>query len=329
MSITRRQALLAAPCLFAGVTSASRAMAQSSSWPSRPVTLVLPSTSGGTSDVILRLLEPKLQDLWRQPVVIEYKPGAGSLLGTEHVVRAKPDGHTLLMGFTDHAFMGSLYPKARFNPVTDLARVTTIASVPLVVLASPSIKADSLQELIALAKASPGKLNFSSAGMGTTQHLAGEVFMAASGVKLVHVPFKGGTEATNSLLGGQVELMFQLASSAAPHVNAKRLKALAVGAPTRNRAMPDVPTATEAGLPGFHASIWYGIYAPAETPADLVSRIHADINKVVRLPEVQARLQTMGLDLLKSASPAEFESFYRAEVERWSKAVKTARIQLD
>ena len=329
MSITRRQALLAAPCMLAGVTGAPGALAQAAPWASRPITLVLPSTAGGTSDAILRMLEPRLQELWRQPVVVDYKPGAGSLLGTEYVVKAKPDGHTLLLGFTDHAFMASLYPKARFNAVTDLARVTTIASVPLVVLAKPSLKADTLQDLIQLAKASRGKLNFSSAGMGTTQHLAGELFMSTAGVQMVHVPFKGGTEATNSLIGGQVDVMFQLVSSAAPHVKAGRLKALAIGAPRRSSALPDVPTSAEAGLPDFQTSIWYAFYAPAATPPELVARINADVNRVLAIPDVQARLQSMGLDPMRTATPAEFENFYRAEVERWSKAVKSARIQLE
>jgi tripartite-type tricarboxylate transporter receptor subunit TctC len=264
--------------------------------------------------------------MWGQPVVIDNRPGASTIIGTDIVAKSSPDGYTLLVTTASFTIMPSLIDKLPYDPGKDFQPITLINTTPLVLVVNPSVPAKSVQELIALAKAKPGALNFGSAGSGGSNHLAGELFNAMAGVKMVHIPYKGNAPALNDLVGGHVDVVFNGLTSAMPLIKAGKLRPLAVTSLARAGALPEIPTLDELGMKGFLAVGWNGLSAPARTPKEVIARINADVLKVIRSPELVEHLKTEGSDPVGN-SPQQFTAFLREETARWSKIIRFANIQ--
>ena len=297
-------------------------------YPSRPVKLILPFPPGGGTDILGRLIGEQLAVRLGQPVVQENRGGAGGNLGAEAVARAAPDGYTLLLAAPTLAISPTLYPKLAYDPLKDLAPIALVATVPNVMVTHPSVPARTLQEFIALAKRRPGELNFGSGGAGTSNHLGGELFNMVAGVKLVHVPYKGVNLAMQDVLAGNVQLVFIGIPAAAPHIRAGKLRALAVVAPQRSSALPDVPTAAEAGLPGFEVTTWYGVLAPAGTPRAIVERLNTELGRIMLAPELQPRLADMATEP-RSGTPEAFAAYLREETAKWGKVIRDAGLRAE
>lgn len=324
MHASRRQLVLAAASL-----AATAAIGQTTTaWPDRPIQLLIPYPPGGSTDLIARPLSIKLQERLGQPVVLDYKPGAGGTVASQAAARAKPDGHTFIMVLAAHAINASLYPKLPYDTRRDFMPVSLVANLPLLVSASPSLKARSMQELIAEAKANPGKITFGSAGNGNTSHLAAEYFASMAGIQLTHVPYKGSAPLVNAMLAGEVQMTFDSASTSLPHVQSGRLRGLAVTGDTRLPMIADVPTMVEAGLPGFVVNGWYAVLAPAGTPSAIVERLSREIAAVVAQADVRQQLQAGGYQLVGS-SPAALGTHIDAEITRWAKVVKDSGARID
>ncbi len=305
---------------------ASPAFAQD--YPNRRVTIVVPYTAGGSSDFVARTVASKIQDSLRQPVVVENKPGGNAHIGTEYVAKAPPDGYTLLLaGMTTHGSAPALYKKLSYDPVRDFAPITNCIESPIAVVVHPSVPAGNLQEFIAYAKANPGKLNYGSAGVGNTLHLAGEVFKTVTGTDLVHVPYKGASQALGDLLGGRLQAMFDLPQTPRANIQAGKLKALAVTGSQRLAILPDVPTAAEAGVPGFRFATWIGLMAPAGTPAPAVNRLHKEIVAALAQPDVKEAFAKQGMVVAPSDSPEAYARFVRSEIERLGQVIRAAKIE--
>lgn len=318
-----RRALLA--CAAAGIASGVWAQ----EYPSRPIKLVVPYAPGGATDILGRTLAEKLSQSIGQPVVVDNKPGAGGLIGANFVAKSPADGYTLLVSSAaTHAINKFLYSSMPYDQVKDFASVTLLATYPNVLVVHPSVPAKSVSELIDLAKAKPGTLNFASTGVGGTSHLAGELFKMMTGTDIVHVAYKGSGPAVTDLLGGQVPMMFDSVASALPHVTAGKLRALGVTGKSRSPALPQVPTVAESGLPGFEASAWNGINAPAGTPPQVLRRLNAEILKVLALPEVKERFAKVGAEPA-GGTPEQFDAFMAAETEKWGKVVKQSGAKAD
>jgi tripartite-type tricarboxylate transporter receptor subunit TctC len=313
--------------IVAGLALAGPAKAQE--YPSKPIRLVVPFAAGGATDVLARLVGERLTASLGQQVVVDNRPGAGGNIGSDIVARAEPDGYTILMGAVGtHAINPSLYPKMPYDPVKDFAPVTLVASVPNVLVVNPEVPAKSVQELIDLAKAKPGELNFASSGNGTSIHLSGELFKAMTGTDIVHVPYKGSGPAVTDLLGGQVQMMFDNMPSSLPHVKAGKLRALGVTSAKRSPALPEVPTIAEAGVPGYDATSWFGILAPAGTPEPVVTRLQGAIVQALGEPEMRQRMADLGAEPVGD-TPAEFGQFIAAEIAKWAKVVNDAGVKLE
>jgi tripartite-type tricarboxylate transporter receptor subunit TctC len=313
--------------IVAGLALAGPAKAQD--YPSKPIRLVVPFAAGGATDVLARLVGERLTASLGQQVVVDNRPGAGGNIGSDIVARAEPDGYTILMGAVGtHAINPSLYPKMPYDPVKDFAPVTLVASVPNVLVVNPEVPANSVQELIDLAKAKPGELNFASSGNGTSIHLSGELFKAMTGTDIVHVPYKGSGPAVTDLLGGQVQMMFDNMPSSLPHVKAGKLRALGVTSAKRSPALPEVPTIAEAGVPGYDATSWFGILAPAGTPEPVVTRLQGAIVQALGEPEMRQRMADLGAEPVGD-TPAEFGQFITAELAKWAKVVNDAGVKLE
>jgi tripartite-type tricarboxylate transporter receptor subunit TctC len=270
-----------------------------------------------------------MNETWGQPVVVENRGGAGGGIGMEHAAKAAPDGHTLVIGnIGTLAINPALYPKLAYDPLRDYAPIALVAGTPLALIAHPSLPARSLKELIALARARPGEINFASAGSGGPTHLAGELFNTLAGIRLVHVPYKGNAPAITALLSGESQLMFSSPMNPAPFVKSGRLRALAVSYERRIAAMPEVPTAAEAGMPGLEVSGWYGVLAPAATPRDIVAKLNAEIVRIARLPEVREYYLVQGIEPMHS-TPEQFAAHIKAEIARWGKVVKASGARVD
>jgi tripartite-type tricarboxylate transporter receptor subunit TctC len=310
---------------FCGLLFAALA-AQAQPFPSKAVRLVVPFPAGGSTDIISRTLGQKLSEMWGQPVVIDNRPGGSTIIGTDVVAKSAPNGYTLLVMPASFAIVPSLIDKLPYDPVKDFEPITLINTTPLVVVVNLSVQAKSIQELIALAKARPGALNFGSAGAGGSNHLAGELFNVMAGVRIVHIPYKGNAPALTDLLGGHVDLVFNGLTSALPFIKAGKLRPLAVTSLTRSRALPDIPTLDEVGLKGFQAMAWNGLSAPARTPKDVIRRINADVLKVIHSPEFVEHLKAEGSDPVGD-SPEQFAAFLREETAKWSKVIKLANIK--
>jgi tripartite-type tricarboxylate transporter receptor subunit TctC len=299
-------------------------------FPSKPLKIVATFEPGGASDILSRLLAPKLAETLGQPVVVENRPGAGGNTGTDYVAKSPPDGHTLVMGYIGtHAVNPTLYPKIPFDAVRDFAPVAFVASIPSVLVVHPSVPARSVAELVALAKARPGALNYGSGGSGTAPHLGAELFKLMAGVDMVHVPYKGSGPAVNDLLGGQISLMFNTMIQTIPHVQGGKLRALAVTSARRSAAMPELPTLAEAGMPGYEMVGWFGVLAPAGTPRSAVARLNADILKILALPDVKDRLAKLGSEPTDIATPEQFGDYIKAEIAKWAKVVKAAGMRIE
>lgn len=310
-----------AVALLAGSSSAAMAEA----WPNKTVSIVVPFATGGTTDAIARTLGQELSKALGQPVIVENKPGAGATIGADFVAKARPDGHTLLIGAVHHTIATSVYKKLPYDFQRDLAPVSTVAMVPNVLVVNPKIPAKNVKELVALAKQSPGKLSFGSNGNGTGQHLIGAQFSMASGVDIMHVPYKGSGPLTIDLLGGQIDMSFDTVTPVLSHIRAGKLRALAVTTIGRSAALPDVPTLDESGLKGFDQGTWFGVLAPAATPKNVVVRLNTEIVKIVNSPEFKKKMGEIGAVPVGN-SAAEMASQIKTDTERFAKLVKDAKV---
>lgn len=318
--------LLATAAALAGLTGFSAGAA--AAYPDHPIRLVVGFSAGGTTDVVARIVGKEISQELGQPVVVENRPGAGSNIGTELVARAKPDGYTLYMVAVTSAINQTLYKNIKFNLVKDFSPVALAVKVPNVLVVNPKVPAHSVKELVAYAKANPGKLNFASSGSGTSIHMAGELFKQRAGVDILHVPYKGSAPAETDLMGGQVDMMFDNMPAAWPHVKAGKLRALAVTTAERSKTAPDLPTMEESGFPNFDVSSWFGVLAPAGTPADVVNKLNAAVEKAISKPDVQKRFTDLGAVAVKT-TPAEFGEFIKSEVATWAKVVKASGATVD
>ena len=296
-------------------------------WPSRPVRFILPFPPGGGTDILGRLIAERLSANLGQPVVTENRGGAGGNVGAEAAARSAPDGYTIVLVAPSLAISPTLYSKLNYDPVKDLAPVSLVATVPNVMITQPSLPGD-LREFIAVVRSKPGALNFGSGGAGTSNHLAGELFNLVAGTKLVHIPYKGVNLAMQDVLTGNVHLVFIGIPAAAPHIKAGKLRALALAAPQRSSALPDVPTVAEAGLADFEITTWYGVLAPAGTPRPIIARLNAELVKVMHAPELKEKLAATGTDPLTS-TPEEFAAYIKREITKWGDVIRKAGVKAD
>ncbi len=317
---------LACGLFLLGAAAALEVSAQA--YPSKPVRFLVPFTAGGGADIIARVIGQKLQEKWGQQVVVDNRGGAGGNLAAELTAAAAPDGYTIFQFNVANAIAISLYKKLNYDPVKDFSAVSLLASSPFIFLAQPALKAATVQELIAQAKAQPGKLIYASSGNGGPSHLAGELLKTMAGINITHVPYKGVAPALSDVFAGQVQLMFAVPASGLPQVKAGRLRALGVTGAKRTPLAPDLPTVAESGVPGYEASTWYGLVTPAKAPRAVVSKLSADVKQVLALPEGQERLTGVGVDLIGN-SPEEFAQFIKTEIARWSRVVKFSGAQID
>jgi len=296
-------------------------------WPNRPVRFLVPFAAGaGINDIMARLVGQHLGAGLGQPVVIENRAGAGGIAGTDAAAKAAPDGSTFLMTNVSLVTSGYLYPKLPYDPQKDFVPVTLVATSPLMLVVHPSIAASSVHELVALAKAHPGRLNFGSGGVGSTPHLSVELFKSAAGIDAVHVPYKGGAPALNDLVGGQLSFMIENMPGTMPFVKGGKLRALAITSAQRSPLEPALPTMAESGVPGYEVVGWQGLFAVAGTPPEIVARLQAEVAKVLRLPEVRERLAALGAEPVGS-TPEEFGAFIRAENARWGRIIREKGIR--
>ena len=303
--------------------------ASAQTYPTKPIRLVVPFPPGGATDILARDVAQKLTEAWGQQVIVDNRPGAGGNIGSELVAKSAPDGYTLEMGTVGtHAINASLYAKMPYDHVKDFVPVILVAGVPNVLVVNPAVPANSVAELIAYAKANPGKLNFASSGNGTSIHLSGELFKFMAGVQMTHVPYKGSAPALQDLIGGQVQLMFDNLPPSLPQIKAGKLRALAVTSLTRAPALPDVPTMAEAGLPGYEASSWFGVLAPAGTPLAIVTKLNAEIAKWLATPEAKEKLSKQGANAA-GGTPEDFAKHIAAETAKWAKVVKDSGAKID
>jgi len=312
--------------LFALVPTLAHAQA----WPNRPVKLVLGFAPGGAADLVSRVISEPLSKSLGQPVVVENKPGAGSSIAAEFVAKAAPDGYTFLIASPSSILVNPIIqPKSGFDPRRDLIPVTLVSSSPLVVVVNPKVPVNSVKELVAHAKQNPGKLNYASSGPGAAPHMAAVMFMRLTGVDMVHIPFKGGGPAVQSVLAGDTQLSFATPPSSLPLVQAGRLKALAVTSPERTTLVPGVPGMIEAGVPDYALSFWYGFFLPAGTPRDIVQRLYADTSKALVLPAVKAALAKDGTETVGSKSPEDFGAYIAEEAKVWTRLVKESGVKAE
>ncbi len=311
---------------FAAALLAPAAASHAQAYPSRPVRFVVPFAPGGAADLLARIVGRQLTEGWGQQVIVDNRTGAGGIIGMQIAARAPADGYTLLMGSSSGIAVGpALAMQKHYDPIVDYAPVAEVAIVPILLVAHPSVPARTMTELIQLANAKPGELTFASSGVGTTPHITAELFRAAAGIDLLHVPYKGGSIAVSALLGGNVKLQFGAISTSLPHIQSGRLRALGVTNPQRSSVLPDVPAIAEA-LPGFEVVQWFGVFAPAGTPRPIINKLAADVAAVVAAPAYREQLTRQGIEPIGSASPAVFAAYVKEEVRRWPGRLKQAGI---
>ena len=302
--------------------------AQAQGYPTKPVTIVVPFAPGGAADTMARQLAERLNKRLGQPVIVENKPGAGTMIASEHVAKAAPDGHTVLLAASSLGIAPSLYSKVNYDPVKDFTPISLVASVIHVLEVHPSVPVKSVAELIAWLKANPTKANYGSVGAGTSTHLESELFNTMAGVKMTHVPYKGSAPALMDLVAGNLQVMFDAWASSGPFVKDGKTRLLAVTTTQRSKILPDVPTVAESGLPGYEAMPWLGFVAPAGTPAAAVNRFHAELTEVLKEHEVQDKFRSLGLDIIRN-SPQEFAEFIKKDIAKWAKVVKDSGAKAD
>lgn len=314
-------------CLSAGLLLVT-GVARADTYPSKPINLVVPFAPGGGVDMIARVVGAQLSAQMGQPVIVENKPGASANIGANFVAKAAPDGYTILLAANGLAANATLFPHAPFDPLRDFAPVAKVGYAPLVVIVAKDFPAKSLKDLLDMAKQKPGSLTFASAGNGSSQHLAGEMLKMVAHIDALHVPYKGGSPAMTDLLGGRISFMVQNPLEAMPLLNAHQLRALAVASDTRLALLPDVPTAAQAGLPGYEASVWWGFVAPAKTPDAVVAKLNAEIVKALNDPKTREKLMHMGV-VIEPSTPTQFGNFLKLEVAKWAKVINTAHIRVN
>ena len=293
-------------------------------WPSRAVRIVVPYPAGGAVDIVSRALAEKLATAFNQPFIIDNRAGAGGLIGADSVAKSAPDGYTLVMGtVSSHAIAPAVYRKMPYDAMADFAPISLVALTPYIITVNPAVPAKTLRELVAYGKANPDKLNFGSSGTGTTPHLAGELFNTQAGTRISHIPYKGSAPMLADLLGGQVQVAFD--NTVIPSIKAGKLRGLAVTGPTRLAAVADIPTAAEAGLPGYEAVGWMGLYAPMGTPSPLRAALAAEVAKAIATTDFQGKMQALGFQG-KANIPAEFDAYLKSEQAKWAKVVKDANV---
>ncbi|HXD41950.1 MAG TPA: tripartite tricarboxylate transporter substrate binding protein [Ramlibacter sp.] len=320
MNIFKRILAVAA---FALVPLAAGAQA----FPTKPVTLIVPNVPGGAIDILARLLERQLSEMWKQPVLVVYKAGAGTVLGTDFVAKSPPDGHTIGLVVTSHVINPSLRKNMPFDTLKDLSGVGMLAISPIVITAAPSLPVKNLSDLIALAKSKPGKLTYASPGSGSSMHLGGELLKSTAGIDVLHAPYKGSGGAYPDVFAGRVDLLIDPLFSSLPHIKSGNLKPIAIMSPTRSSIAPDVPTVAET-LPGFSVQSVFGAVVPSATPRSVVNKISADLAKVVQSPDTKARMDQIGLSPVGD-TPEQFDAFIRAEIDKWAKVVKASGATAD
>jgi tripartite-type tricarboxylate transporter receptor subunit TctC len=311
--------------LFFGLSVCASAQ---DTYPSRPVRFILPFPPGGGTDILGRVIAERLSANLGQPVVTENRGGAGGNVGAEAAAHSAPDGYTIVLVAPSLAISKTLYSRLNYDPVKDFAPISLVATVPNVMITNPAVEAKNLQEFIALARSRPGAMNYGSGGAGTSNHLAGELFNIVTGAKLVHVPYKGVNLAMQGVLAGEIELVFIGIPAALPHIKAGKLRALALVAPQRSPALAEVPTVAEAGLKDFEVTTWYGVLAPAGTPRPIISRLNAELVKIMHAPDVKERLAAMATDPLTS-TPEEFAAYLKREIAKWGDVVRKANLKAD
>ena len=321
IALFRPAALIGAVLLLAPL------LASAQSYPTRGIRIVIPYAAGGAAGTVGRLLADKMSVSTGQPVIVDHRPGGGTIIGNNMVAKAAPDGYTLVMGtITSHAMLSSLSTRVPFDPEKDFAPISLITSLPFVLLAHPSVPAANVRELIALARQQPGKLSFGSAGNGTSNHLAGELFKSIAKVDMLHVPYKGSSPALADLLGGQITTMFDLTPTALTQIAGGKVQAIAITSARRSSVAPNIPTMAESGVPGVEVVSWFGILAPAGTPAPIVNFLNAEIVKAMNAPDVRQQMAALGADVVTN-TPQEFAAFISAERAKWAMVVREAGIK--
>ena len=327
MLIQNRIAVAAAAVMLAAAGFAPLA-AQAQAYPTKPIRLIVAFPAGGSTDIVARLVAQKLGEKLGQQVIVDNRGGAGGTIGTEIAAKATPDGHTLTMGTTStHVIAPAAYAKVNYDPVKDFEPITLVASTPYLLVLHPGVKANNLKEFIALAKSQPGKMNFASAGTGSTTQLAMEMLKGAAGIDIVHVPYNGNGPAGTAVLGGQVQALFGSMPAVLPHAQAGRVRPIAVGTAKRSPALPNVPTVAESGFPGFEVSLWLGFFAPKGTPKPVLERLQKELTGIANSPEMGAQFEKNGASPVTN-TPAEMNKLMKTELDKYGKVVKAAGIQL-
>jgi tripartite-type tricarboxylate transporter receptor subunit TctC len=305
---------------------AACAAAHAQVYPSKPVTMIVPYAPGGTGEILGRSLAQKLSEILGQNVIVESRPGAGGNIGAEIVARnARADGYTVLFTATSLASNVSLMKKMPFDPLKDLVAIAPVAAIQTIAVVNPALPIQTIRELVAYAKANPGKLSFGSSGIGTSNHLSVELFKVVAGVDILHVPYKSAGQALPDVISGQVNMMFDLMPSAINHVRQGRLRALAVTGAKRSPAAPDLPTVAEAGVPGYEFTAWFGLFAPAATPREVVTRLNAAVTRAIESPDLKARMEQQKTEPF-AATPEQFAQFFKGEVDKWARVVREGRL---
>ena len=324
-----RTGIIAAFSLFFFIAASAHSAENAQSFPSKPIRIIVPYSPGGTTDLLARAIGRHLSDVWKQPVIVENKPGVNGMLGADMVAKAPPDGYTLgIASPGSHAANAGLYPKITYDTIKDFTPVTLAVSAPLLLVAHPSMNVKNVKELIALAKSKPGSISYASGGSGSSQHLAMELFNSTAGVQMTHVPYKGSAASYIDLIGGQVTLEFDVLPTAMPHIKSGKLLPLAVASSTRVPQLPDVPTVAQSGLPGFESSAWYGFVAPANLPKDILAKLNGEIVRALKKPEMTETLTKAGV-IVVASTPEEFATHIKNEVAKAGKIIRDANIKAD
>jgi tripartite-type tricarboxylate transporter receptor subunit TctC len=312
----------------AAVAFAAPQVVHAQEYPVKPIRIIVPFGAGSATDALARTIGPKMTEMWGQQVIVENRPGAGSVVGTSVAAKAPADGYTLLVVSASHAINATLYTKLPFDPVKDFAGITPLALIPNILIVHPSLPAKSVKELVALAKSKPGAFNYTSAGIGSNSHINGEIFRSTAGIKIVHVPFKGFAEAITEIVAGRLEMTFAPAILASSHIKAGKVRALAVGSSRRSSAFPNLPTMVEAGVPDCVFDGWFGLLTNAGTPRPVVDKLNAAVLKILRLPDVSAQLSNQGADPMPM-TPEEYDKYIRSEVVKLGKAVRDSGAKVE